>query len=51
MKIGIRTLSFKKSIAARTLPKRMLRAKARAPKGFGWVTNPKKGLIIVSVGA
>jgi hypothetical protein len=41
MKIGLRTPSFKMRIAARTSPKRMFRAKARAPKGFGWVTNPK----------
>ena len=42
MKIGIRKPSVKKRIAAHTSLKRMLRSKVRAPKGFGWLTNPKK---------
>jgi len=42
MKIGIRTPSLKKKIAARTSPKRIIRSKVRAPKGAGWITNPKK---------
>jgi len=42
LKIGIRKPSVKKRIAARTSPKRMVRPKVRAPKGFGWLTNPKK---------
>lgn len=42
MKIGIRKPSIKKRIAARTSPKRIIRSKIRAPKGYGWLTNPKK---------
>ena len=42
MKIGIRKPSLKKKIAARTSPKRIIRSKVRAPKGAGWITNPKK---------
>lgn len=42
MKIGIRKPSIKKRIAARTSPKRMIRSKIRVPKGYGWLTNPKK---------
>jgi hypothetical protein len=42
MKFGVRTPSLKRRIAARTSVKRMVRAKVRAPKGFGFVTNPKK---------
>jgi hypothetical protein len=42
VKIGIRKPSVKKRIAAHTSLKRMLRSKVRAPKGFGWLTNPKK---------
>ena len=42
LKIGIRKPSVKKRIAARTSLKRMVRSKVRAPKGFGWLTNPKK---------
>ena len=38
----VRKPSLKGSIAARTSIKRMLRAKTRAPKGWGWLTNPKK---------
>lgn len=44
MKIGIRTPSLKKRIAARTSVKRMVRHSLglKAPRGMGWVTNPKK---------
>ncbi len=44
MKIGFRTPSLKKSIAARTSPKRIIKNALgiRAPRGMGWITNPKK---------
>jgi hypothetical protein len=38
----VRKPSLKGRLAARTSWKRMLRAKARAPKGWGWLTNPRK---------
>lgn len=38
----VRKPSLGGSIAARTSWKRALRAKTRAPKGWGWLTNPKK---------
>jgi hypothetical protein len=38
----VRKPSLKGRIAARTSFKRMIRAKTRAPKGWGWLTNPKK---------
>ena len=38
----IRKPSLRGSIAARTSWKRALRAKTRVPKGWGWLTNPKK---------
>ena len=46
MKFGIRTPNFKKSIAARTSAKRFVRHKTgfKAPRGTGWITNPKKAL-------
>jgi hypothetical protein len=46
MKIGFRTPSFNKSIAARTSIKRIVRHRIglKAPNGFGWFTNPKKAL-------
>ncbi len=44
MKFGLRMPSLKKSLAARTSPKRALRSKLRAPKGLGVLTNPKKAL-------
>jgi hypothetical protein len=44
MKMGFRKPSIKKRIAARTSLKRAVRAKVRVPKGYGWVTNPKKAL-------
>jgi len=34
--------SLNKSIAARTSIKRAIRSKFRAPKGFGWFTDPQK---------
>jgi len=44
MKFGIRKPSFKKSFAARTSWKRAVRHSLglKAPRGWGWVTNPKK---------
>lgn len=44
MKIGMRKPSLKKSISARTSPKRFLRHSLgiKAPRGWGWLTNPKK---------
>jgi len=44
MKFGIRRPSLKKSIAARTSVKRIVKnsLSLRAPRGYGWLTNPKK---------
>lgn len=44
MKFGYRTPSLKKRIAARTSLKRIVRHNMglKAPRGFGWLTNPKK---------
>ncbi len=44
MKFGLRKPSWKKSLAARTSWKRAVRSQTafRAPKGWGWITNPKK---------
>lgn len=44
MKFGYRTPSFKKRIAARTSFKRYVRHSLgfKAPRGLGWLTNPKK---------
>ena len=44
MKFGYRTPSLKKRIAARTSIKRVVRHNLgfKAPRGFGWFTNPKK---------
>lgn len=46
MKFGIRTPSLRKSIAARTSIKRIVRHNVglKAPRGFGWFSNPKKAL-------
>ena len=46
MKFGIRKLSIAKSISARTSIKRVVRHNLglKAPRGFGWFTNPKKAL-------
>jgi len=44
MKMGFRKPSLKKSIAARTSVKRAVKNAVglRAPRGCGWLTNPKK---------
>lgn len=44
MKFGIRKPSLKKRIAARTSVKRAVRHRLglKAPRGYGWITNPKK---------
>lgn len=44
MKFGMRKPSVKKMISARTSPKRFIRHNLglKAPKGYGWITNPKK---------
>lgn len=44
MKFGIRKPSLKKKLAARTSFKRVVRHQLgfRAPRGYGWITNPKK---------
>lgn len=46
MKFGFRTPSFKKSFAARTSFKRVIRHSLgiKAPKGLGIFTNPKKAI-------
>lgn len=46
MKFGIRTPSLKKMISARTSPARFVRHNLgfKAPRGWGWLTNPKKAL-------
>jgi hypothetical protein len=44
MKFGFRIPSLTKRIAARTSVKRIIRHNLgfKAPKGWGWLTNPKK---------
>ena len=44
MKFGLRIPSITKRIAARTSPARIIRHNLglKAPRGLGWVTNPKK---------
>lgn len=44
MKIGFRIPSLTKRIAARTSLKRVIRHSLglKAPRGFGWLTNPKR---------
>lgn len=44
MKLGMRTPSLKKMLAARTSPARFIRHNLgfKAPRGWGWFTNPKK---------
>ena len=44
MKFGIRKPSLRKSIAARVSVKRIVKnlLGLRAPRGYGWLTNPKK---------
>lgn len=44
MKFGVRRPSVRKSIAARTSIKRIVRQSVglKAPRGWGWLTNPKR---------
>ncbi|MBQ6450281.1 hypothetical protein IJJ08_05305 [bacterium] len=46
MKVGIRKFSLKKRLAARLSWKRFLRHRLglKMPRGWGWITNPKKAL-------
>ena len=46
MKIGIRTPSLNKRIAARTSLKRIIRHNfgVKAPRGWGWLTNPQRAV-------
>lgn len=46
MKVGFRTPSVKKLIAARISLRRYVRHSLglKAPRGYGWITNPKKAL-------
>jgi hypothetical protein len=46
MKFGFRIPSLTKRIAARTSVKRFIRHNLgfKAPRGIGWITNPKKAL-------
>lgn len=44
VRFGFRVPSISKRIAARTSIKRLVKNKLglRAPRGWGWITNPKK---------
>jgi hypothetical protein len=44
MRFGLRRPSLKKRLSARTSPKRFVRHNLglKAPRGWGWLTNPKK---------
>ena len=44
MKIGLRKPSLKKMISSRTSVKRIVKNSLglKAPRGYGWLTNPKK---------
>ena len=44
MKYGMRKPSLRKSFAARTSSKRMIKNALglKAPRGYGWLTNPRK---------
>jgi len=44
MKFGLRKPSLKKMISSRTSPKRIIKntLDIKAPRGYGWITNPKK---------
>jgi hypothetical protein len=46
MKFGFRVPNLNKRIAARTSVKRIIRNSLglKAPRGWGWVTNPKKAM-------
>jgi hypothetical protein len=47
MKFGYRKPSIKKRIAARKSLKRAIRSKTGVPKGYGWITNPKKAMYTI----
>ena len=44
MKFGLRKPSLKKMISSRISPKRIIKNSLgiKAPRGYGWITNPKK---------
>jgi hypothetical protein len=44
VRIGFRVPTLKKRLSARTSVRRAIRHRAglKAPRGWGWVTNPKK---------
>ncbi|MBU3146561.1 hypothetical protein [Clostridium sp. CF012] len=44
MKFGLRKPSLKKMISSRTSRKRIIKNSLglKAPRGFGWIKNPKK---------
>jgi hypothetical protein len=44
VRFGFRVPSLRKRIAAKTSIKRLVKTKLglRAPRGWGWITNPKK---------
>jgi len=46
MRFGFRIPSLRKRLAARTSLKRVVRHSLglKAPRGFGWLTNPKRAL-------
>jgi hypothetical protein len=46
MKFGMRTSSLRRSLAARTSIKRVIRHSLglKAPRGWGWLTNPKRAV-------
>jgi hypothetical protein len=46
VRFGLRISSLRKRIAARTSPKRTIRQRLglRAPRGWGWATNPRRAL-------
>ena len=48
MKFGFRTPSLRRMISARTSPRRFIAQSmgVKAPRGFGWFTNPKIDRII-----
>ncbi|MBM3782627.1 MAG: hypothetical protein FJW29_13315 [Acidobacteria bacterium] len=46
MKLGLRRPSLRGMLSARTSPKRFVRHRLgfKAPRGWGWLTNPRKAL-------
>ena len=48
MKIGIRKPSLKKMVSSRISIKRAIRHRVglKAPRGYGWLTSPKRRCII-----